>query len=143
MFEKGFEMWGYAPEEPSPSPFWGYAPAAAQTDGGPAEARPRRSRLATASLIVGIVGAVLAVLTLIAPGLIARIVALVPTVTLGILAVVFAAMVFTRVRRSPLAGRALARAGLVLGIVDLSLAGVMLAALLVVLLVRVMMPGLL
>ncbi len=132
-------MWGYAPERPPVSPLWGYAPPrGGSDDGGP---RPPRSPLAVASLVVGVVGAVLALLTLVSPWLIARIVALVPSVVLGVLAVVFAGMVLARARRSQLAGQALARAGLVLGIVDLSLSSVVIAALLVVVLVRVMSPG--
>jgi hypothetical protein len=46
--------------------------------------------------------------------------------------------VLARARKSQLAGKALARAGLILGIVDLSLATAVAAAILVVLLVGVM-----
>jgi hypothetical protein len=133
-------LWGYAPEKPYVDPYWGYAPVD-EKPWGSRTPRPARSPLATASLVVGIFGVVLALLTLFVPGLLTRIVALVPTIVLGVLAVVFSAMVLARARRSPLGGRALARAGLILGIVDLSVASAVMAAILVVLLVNVMGQG--
>jgi lysylphosphatidylglycerol synthetase-like protein (DUF2156 family) len=133
-------IWGYEPDKPSVDPMWGYAPAEERPWRSALRRQPR-SRLATASLIVGILGVVLAVATIVVPGLMTRVVALVPTVVLGILAIVFSVMVLNGARKSQLGGKALARAGLILGIVDLSLATAVVAAILVVLLVEVMAAG--
>jgi hypothetical protein len=130
-------MWGYEPEKPSVDPYWGYAPAEERPWQSALRRQPK-SRLAQASLIVGIFGTVLALASVLVPDLLGRVVALVPTIILGVLAVVFGVMVLAKARRSQLAGKALARAGLILGIVDLSLATVVAAALLVILLVSVM-----
>jgi hypothetical protein len=133
-------MWGYAPEKPYVDPMWGYAPAEDKPWRAALQRQPR-SRLAIASLIVGILGVVLAVASVLVPGLLARAIALIPTIVLGVLAIVFSVMVLARARKSHLAGKALARAGLILGIVDLSLASAVAAAILVVLLVDVMSAG--
>jgi hypothetical protein len=130
-------IWGYEPDRPSVDPYWGYAPAEERPWRSALRRQPK-SPLAKASLIVGAFGTVLALASIVVPGLPARILALVPTVVLGVLAVVFGVMVLARARKSQLAGKALARAGLILGIVDLSLATAVAAAILVVLLVGVM-----
>ena len=133
-------IWGYEPDKPSVDPYWGYAPVEERPWRSAMKRQPR-SPLAIASLVVGIFGTVLALASVLVPGLPARIVALVPTIVFGVLAVVFAVMVLERARKSQLGGRALARAGLILGIVDLSLATAVAAAILVVLLVGVMVSG--
>ena len=133
-------MWGYEPEKPSVDPMWGYAPAEEKPWRSGLQRQPR-SPLAIASLVVGILGVVLAVASVLVPGLLTRLIALIPTTVLGVLAIVLSVMVLVRARKSQLTGKALARAGLILGIVDLSLASAVAAAILVVLLVDVMLAG--
>ena len=128
-------LWGYEPDHVAEHPLWGYEPARAD-----AVTPARRSRLSTASLVVGIIGTVLVALSALAPWMVVKVVALLPSVTLGTLAVVLAAMALDRARhgRTPVAS---AKAGLTLGIVDLSLSAVVLVVMLAALMVRVAAPA--
>jgi hypothetical protein len=124
-------LWGYEPYPDAGHPWWGYAPA--RPDSTPV---PRRSKLSTASLVVGIIGTVLVALSALAPWLVVKVVALLPSVTLGTLAVVFAAIALNRARRASVTP-ASAKAGLTLGIVDLSLSAVVLIVILAALMVQI------
>jgi hypothetical protein len=128
-------LWGYEPDQSSAHAFWGYEPARSD-----ATAPVGRSRLSTASLVVGIIGTVLVALSALAPWLVVKVIALLPSITLGTLAVVFAAMALSRSRR----GRAPsgpARAGLTLGIVDLSLSAIVLVVMLAAMMVQLAGPA--
>ena len=128
-------LWGYEPDHEVEHAFWGYEPPRADS-----LELPRRSRLSTASLVVGIIGTVLVALSALAPWLVVKVVALLPSITLGTLAVVFAAMALNRARRGHVVP-ATAKAGLTLGIVDLSLSAVVSIVMLAALMVRVAAPA--
>ena len=127
-------LWGYEPDRGIKHALWGYEPARA--DSVPP---PTSSRLSTASLVVGIIGTVLVALSALAPWLVVKVAALLPSITFGTLAVVFSAIALNRSRRGREAV-AWARAGLTLGIVGLSLAAVVLIVLLAALIVRIASP---
>ena len=129
-------LWGYEPDYEAEHAFWGYEPPRAD-----ALDPVRHSKLSTASLVVGIIGTVLVALSALAPWLVVKVVALLPSITLGILAVVFAAIAINKARRARVSV-ASARAGLTLGIVDLSLAAIVLVVMLAALMVQLAGPTL-
>ena len=127
-------IWGYEPDSGARHGLWGYEPARSDS-----KTRHARSKLSTASLVVGIIGTVLVALSALAPWVVVKVVTLLPSITLGTLAVIFAAIALKRSRRGR--GRiASAKAGLTLGIVDLSLAAVVLIVMLAALIVQLAGP---
>jgi hypothetical protein len=128
--------WGYEPPDDRGHALWGYEPPRADVSPAPA-----RSRLSTASLVVGIIGTVLVALSALAPWIVVKVVTLLPSITLGTLAVVFAGIALARSRRRRVPPGT-AKAGLTLGIVDLSLAAVVLIVMLAALFVQLAGPAL-
>ena len=119
-------MWGYTPPTSAvpcrDDAMWGYAPSTPDDAARLARVLAGRSRLATASLVVGIIGVVAASLASLVPWLGLRSTVLVAAVPLGVLAVVFGGVALARSARRRLMRSGQASAGLALGIVDLSLA---------------------
>jgi len=128
--------WGYEPDRTAGHALWGYEPP--RDD---AEPSPVRSKLSTASLVVGIIGTVLVALAALAPWVPVKVAALLPSVTLGTLAVVFAGLALDRSRKRRVTPGP-AKAGLTLGIIDLSLSAVVLVVIIAALLVQLAAPAL-